>query len=77
MGAIMAIETSSVWGGRLLQNAGLQQVSKSVAAARNTGILVIRTVNQIAVTTPAPNTLGKGDINVRGGNSYCSTFSSK
>lgn len=59
MGAIMAIETSSVWGGRLLQNAGLQQVSKSVAAARNTGILFIRTVNQIAVTIPPPKYIRK------------------
>lgn len=74
----MATETSSVQGGRLLQNAGLQQVSKSVAAAqKNRGMLLIRTVHKIAVTSPTPNTLGKEDINVRAGNSYCSTFSSK
>lgn len=56
----MATETSSVQGGRLLQNAGLQQVSKSVAAAqKNRGMLLIRTVRKIAVTSPHPKYIRK------------------
>lgn len=42
-----------ICAGRLLQNAGLQQVSKSAAAAeKNRGTLLIRTVSKTAVTSP-------------------------